>query len=110
MAQTSERIKSSWLRDENAPPKKHDAAVIARVVMVAALTLTLVSAMRWAINITNTNARHISDNIVQIQSHISDPTTDVSPLNPKKSAAIPRPKPTTKIPGPSIDPVGSQAH
>ena len=110
MAQTGERIKSSWLRDENAPPVKHDNGVAARVAMVVVLTLTLVGAMRWALNITNANARHISDNIVQIQSHIADSTANSRVPQQKNPSDVNIKKVESKVPGPSIDPVDLQAH
>ena len=110
MAQTGDRIKSSWLRDDNAPLQKQESGVAARVVMVVALTFTLVAAMRWAINITNANARHISDNINQIQSHISAPSSDYPALQQRKTTSESKPESQVKIPGPSIDPVGTPAN
>ncbi len=108
MAHSGERIKSSWLRDENAPPKKQDGGVAARVTMVVILTLTLVGAMRWAISITNANARHITSNINQIQSHISDSVGGEPPSETKRKPVTKKVVPPAKVPGPSIDPVGTQ--
>ncbi len=44
-----------------------DAGVVTRASLVVVLSLTLVGAMRWALNITNANARQISTGLTRLQ-------------------------------------------
>ena len=37
--------------------------------MVALLSMTLLGAVRWALNVTNANARQISTNLTRLQGH-----------------------------------------
>lgn len=42
---------------------------LVRAVLVIALTLTLVGVLRWAVHITNANARQVSTNLARLQDH-----------------------------------------
>lgn len=50
-----------------------DAGIVTRIVMVVALSLTLVGVLRWAMGITNANARQVSTNLTRIQGAMDDP-------------------------------------
>ena len=44
-----------------------DAGVISRLILVVLLTMTLVEAMHWAMDVTNANAKRISANFDTIR-------------------------------------------
>ncbi|HLK58880.1 MAG TPA: hypothetical protein VKU00_20065 [Chthonomonadaceae bacterium] len=48
--------------------------LVVRMVLVAVLALTLVGALRWAMNVTNANAKQISDNIRKVQENLDSNT------------------------------------
>lgn len=47
----------------------HESGVVSRAFLVIALSLTLVGVLRWALNVTNANARQISNNLTRLQGH-----------------------------------------
>ena len=47
---------------------------LVRAVLVIALALTLVGVLRWAVNITNANARQVASNLVTMQSRFGQET------------------------------------
>lgn len=53
------------LRPASRPSQ--DAGIVTRASLVVVLSLTLVGAMRWALNITNANARRISTGLTRLQ-------------------------------------------
>ena len=73
------------------------SGLMARAMLVVVLSLTLVGAMRWALNITNANARQISTNLTHIQGHYEQQETSVAQRG--KSPAPKRP-----ILGPILEP------
>ena len=56
---------------QNAPPgsptRLIDWSVLTRIGLTVALGFTLVVAIRWAMNVTNANARQVSTNLTHIQ-------------------------------------------
>jgi hypothetical protein len=47
-----------------------ERGLVLRAMLVAVLALTLVGAVRWAMNVTNANARQISDNLRKVQAQM----------------------------------------
>ena len=73
------------------------AGLLTRALLVAVLSLTLVGAMRWALNITNANARQISTNLTHIQDRYEQQAPPTAPR--AKPTALPRPNV-----GPTLEP------
>ncbi len=73
------------------------SGLMTRAMLVVVLSLTLVGAMRWALNITNANARQISTNLTHIQDHYEQQEIPVTRRG--KSPAPKRP-----ILGPILEP------
>lgn len=55
---------------EEKVPKgpRSEIGTLARAVLVVVLAFTLVGALRWAVDVTNANARHISSNLTNVKS------------------------------------------
>ena len=53
-----------------------DKGVAIRVALATVLGLTLVWAMQWALNVTNANARQVSQNLSNLQNHFDGPVTN----------------------------------
>lgn len=49
-----------------------ERGVAARAALVVVLTLTLLGVMRWAMNVTNANARQISHNLSQMKQRLDE--------------------------------------
>lgn len=78
-----------------------ETGLLARFVLVVALTLTLVGAMRWAYNITGVNARQISSNLMNLQDRFGQP-----PPVQQRAARQPQRAPAqANRPGPTIEAV-----
>ena len=73
------------------------SGLMARAMLVVVLSLTLVGAMRWALNITNANARQISTNLTHIQDHYEQ---QESPATRRGKS----PAPKRPILGPILEP------
>ena len=82
---------------ERTTPRSQDSGVLARATLVVVLSMTLVGAMRWALNITNANARQISTNLTRMQGHYD---TQASASAPRHEAFPPR----NSASGPLIEP------
>ncbi len=54
---------------QNKPTRK-DSEVASRLVIIALLSVTLIGAMKWALNVTQANAKQISGNAVRWQDQI----------------------------------------
>lgn len=80
---------------DSSSPRENGVAV--RVIMIVLLSMTLVGATRWALNITNANARQISSNLTRIQGHY-DTQAEVQKGRTDNAS---RSRPT---PGPTIEP------
>lgn len=71
-----------------------EPAVTMRIVLVAVLAVTFVGTLRWAMNVTQANARQVSRNLSRMQNHIvTTPKTDETTNNTYNS-----------IPGPTLEP------
>ena len=57
---------------QNTPtkPTRRDNEVASRIAIIALLSVTLIGAMKWALNITQANAKQISGNAVRWQDQI----------------------------------------
>lgn len=75
----------------------NQSGLMARAMLVVILSLTLVGAMRWALNITNANARQISTNLTHIQDHYEQ---QAIPATPRTIS----PAPKRPIVGPTLEP------
>jgi hypothetical protein len=82
-----------------------EIGTLVRMVLALALAFTLVVALRWAVGVTNANARQISTNLINMRNRYGQdvpggPSAPVvlDPVGKKQKAS----KPT---PGPSIDPI-----
>lgn len=49
-----------------------DGAILMRVVLVVLLTLTFVGALRWAMTMTQANARQVSRNMMRLKTNLTD--------------------------------------
>ena len=78
---------------------QRDSGVAVRAIMVALLSLTLAGAMRWALNVTNANARQISTNLTRLQGHYDTPMERGSGGSNENSFSRSRPSL-----GPTIEP------
>jgi multidrug resistance efflux pump len=56
----------------------HRQSVIVRVLLLIALLFALIGAVRWAIHITNANAKQVSGNLLQIEKKLSTPSPSLS--------------------------------
>ncbi|HZO91592.1 MAG TPA: hypothetical protein VFB38_24940 [Chthonomonadaceae bacterium] len=74
-----------------------EIGTLVRAALVLLLALTLVGALRWALNVTNANARQVSTNLTHLQARLGRPAngsrTPVRAHEPVKPDA-----------GPSIEP------
>ena len=98
-----------------------DAGIVTRAALVVVLSLTLVGAMRWALNITNANARQISTGLTRLQGEydVRQQGRQAAGLRPDDGFPMPRPshsslsntkessnKESNSKDGPSIEPEG----
>jgi hypothetical protein len=77
---------------------QRENGVTVRIIMVVLLGMTLVGATRWALNVTNANARQISTNLTHLQGHYD---TQAEGGNGGSQDNASRSRPT---PGPTIEP------
>ncbi|CCW36234.1 hypothetical protein CWRG_01647 [Chthonomonas calidirosea] len=52
----------------------HPQRVTVRILLVIALIAALIGAIRWAINITDANAKQVSGNLLQIEKELAKPS------------------------------------
>lgn len=50
--------------------QKRDGEIASRIVIIALLSVTLIGAVKWAMNVTQANAQQISGNAVRWQDNI----------------------------------------
>ncbi len=62
-----------------------DAGIVTRASLVVVLSLTLVGAMRWALNITNANARQISTGLTRLQGQYDVRAQSGQAADPKRA-------------------------
>lgn len=79
-----------------------ERGLVARAAFVAVLALTLVGALRWAMNVTNANARQISANLRRMQAQMDADRGQTRP-DPSPTATDPT-KPFVGENGPVISP------
>lgn len=60
---------------------RHESGVVTRAILVITLSLTLVGVLRWALNVTNANARQISSNLTRLQGHYDSQDQSMAPRN-----------------------------
>lgn len=87
------KVLGKVLKTEPKRQTQTDAGIVARIVMVVALSLTLVGVLRWAMGVTNANARQVSTNLSRIQGAMDDPAHPSGTESETKSAS-----------GPSLEP------
>ena len=80
----------------DSSPSENGVAV--RVIMVVLLSMMLVGATRWALNITNANARQISSNLTRIQGHYDTQAGAERGIGQNNSSH------SRPVPGPTIEP------
>ncbi|GEM_PF-6476292 len=51
-------------------PQNRDGEIASRIVVIALLSVTLIGAVKWAMNVTQANAKQISGNAVRWQNNI----------------------------------------
>ena len=80
------------------------ASVPVRSVPVLALVLAcvLLVTLRWAVNVTNANARQVSTNLNALRDRIDEP---LSTADPSRSAHVHKPRAALAADGPTIEPV-----
>lgn len=88
-----------------------DAGIVTRAALVVVLSLTLVGAMRWALNITNANARQISTGLTRLQGQydVRQQGRQAAGLRPDDGFPMPRPSHSSlsnTANSPSIEPEG----
>ena len=71
-----------------------EPGVTMRIVLVAVLAVTFVGTLRWAMNVTQANARQVSRNLARMQNHIGTKKTTIGQYN--------------SIPGPTLEPEESR--
>jgi hypothetical protein len=102
LLQTKHRAAASNLTTGRAA--RAEIGTLARALLVAALTLTLVVALRWAVNVTNANTRRVSTNLVRLQGRFGQQNSAGVRSAPAVSDAADKQVPAPTI-GPSIDPI-----
>ena len=55
---------------QHKKPQKRDGEIASRIVIIALLSVTLIGAVKWAMNVTQANAKQISSNAVRWQDNI----------------------------------------
>ena len=50
--------------------QKRDSEIASRIFIIALLSVTLIGAVKWALNVTQANAKQISGNAVRWQDNI----------------------------------------
>ena len=68
---------------------RHESGVVTRAILVITLSLTLVGVLRWALNVTNANARQISSNLTRLQDHYDSQGQSMAPRNMDSSSIRP---------------------
>lgn len=112
MSETTSKEPIVFSQTKSTTPQS-DLNVIVRAVLVVALAITLVGAMRWAVSITNANARQVSTNLTSIQKQFDEDaiseakalTKEQSDNNDEKASETSEASDKTEFPGPSVEPV-----
>ena len=82
----AQNTKTVWPQDRHW----YDSNVIVRLALVVVLCVTFVGALRWAMNVTQANARQVSSNLKSLQRHMGNTPPDTNRFN--------------NAPGPIIEP------
>jgi Na+/melibiose symporter-like transporter len=88
-------LENDNVRRKGKQPARHDGGIVMRMVIIVVLTVTLVGVIRWSMNVTNANARQISNNLTRMRDHIDAVEASEGQKGSHASPGI----------GPSIDPV-----
>lgn len=56
--------------ERETKPRRVETSILVRAVLVIALTFTLVLSLRWAVDVTNANARRVSTNLTHIRGRL----------------------------------------
>ena len=51
-------------------PQKRDGEIVSRIFIIVLLSVTVIGAVKWAVNVTQANAKQISGNAVRWQNNI----------------------------------------
>ena len=65
---------------DRAAAKPHDSGITTRIVLVTLLSFMLIGAVRWAIDVTDANAKQVSRNLTHIQADMDANTETGSGL------------------------------
>ncbi len=105
VSKENQDLASSEPAGQTAP--RSEIGTLVRALLVAALMFTLVVALRWAVNVTNANARQISSNLANLSGRYGqDVVGDSSAATHSGSGHKARPA-SHPAAGPSIDPIES---
>ena len=87
---------------EPEPAYRTDPGLTRRAVLALVLACVLLVTLRWAVNVTNANARQVSTNLNALRDRIDEP---LSTADPSRSAHVHKPRAALAADGPTIEPV-----
>lgn len=59
------------MEDQDWEEQTHKTSLVVRILLLIALLFALVGAIRWAVNVTNANAKQVTGNLFQIENHLA---------------------------------------
>jgi hypothetical protein len=106
MHSTEDNALKPMRRTEQAP--RVDRGLLGRAIMTVVLAGMLITALSWALNVTNANARQVSSNLTDIQDHMERAPAGTVPPRPSQGSGKPN---TAVVPtdnsGPILEPANS---
>jgi hypothetical protein len=90
--------------ESRAGARRVDVGIVTRLVVVFALTVMLVGAVRWAADVTHANTQRVATTLTRLQTQIGQATESADPRAVSNDRRRRAKGGSDSVPGPSVEP------